>query len=417
MPKKFQTFKCSVCKREVDKPFTPSYANINKCDITLNCTGKLQYVGEKNVGNLNAALVPGVVNWKQRNTKSFTTVETKALKFKPISSSKKYTFTLAVDKELTMVDPLDPSSEIYDKIEITFIKSINVTQLSTEYAFRFSEAQQAGTELSGDDSNYPSKTLVVNEDIHDVYVYLNGVPQLQQFEGGSGDYIVGLNKITMTKVIPEFSTIHVTTKDRATEQECVLTFVNNQSLQGTVVGGWQNINTAKVVTNQIDGSLVNINAVLYTLEDPNALGFDVRLQAKFQNNDSSITFKKTGTSLNKTISLSHMHYSSAAAANIQNGDSILFLLSERGFTIKDRIYTSFAKLGSVKGSSGFLKYVKYKNNYEWHVTENLLEQSKMPIEIKAFTIIDGKTQYDDLVLSTTTPDDQLNLDSSKILGL
>ncbi len=145
MPKKFQTYQCTVCKRTIDFEFDPKYSKSSKCTITMGCSGNLNKIAEKNIGNLQPSFKPGLENWRPRNSKFFENTEVSKEEYINISSSDRFSFTLAVDQNLLLIDPFLPAetSNLFDRLELTVFQLLNKTSIYREYLFRITEQQNA----------------------------------------------------------------------------------------------------------------------------------------------------------------------------------------------------------------------------------------------------------------------------------
>jgi hypothetical protein len=376
MVKKFETFQCSICKRRVDKEFKPAYTKFPKCDITFECNGTLSKINETDVRTLGASFKEGVENWRPRGQQLFVSPELQEEQYVPISSTSDFKFVIGLDETIATFS----SGVFYDKLQLKVTQIKNQSLGYTDFQFTVSQPTTNNLELSGVDSNL--KAVTVSEE-NTVFVFLNGY---QLFET---DYTVGQDKITLRVPTPAFSKINVIVKERAEEVVRTITLTSNQSLKNLLPGAWSNVNTVWCPISKIDGSTpIKQKFVLYTLDNPNELGFNILTQCFMGVNDLSI---KVWNSLN-TLQMEEHSLSN-------NIDSVIGVFSNKLFTCKDRVLTSYFKLSDLRGVKRFLKFSKIRENYEWSISKSTMSQSRNMMVIDSYVVKNGVIQNDPILKS------------------
>lgn len=376
MPKKFQTYQCSICNRKIDKNFTPTHPVIEKCDITYGCLGTLNQVSETNISTLHASFKEGIENWRPRNQQLFVSTEPKENRTIPISSTGDFKFTIGVDLDLATINP----GVYYNKLELKVIQIKDKSLTYRDYQYKITEPTIADLKITGADTNLKelSFSLITNE----VFVFLNG-NQLSI----NTQYTLEPNKITIKIGTPAYSTIHIVVKEKVEDVERTLSFTSNQSLLNLQPSTWSNVGSIICPGTYLDGGIKNQKFALFTLDHPNELGVNVRLQASFKINDQSIKLSSNVFSTTLTTSLTINPY------------AIIGLLSERQFTCKDRILTSYFRFFDLQGVKNFLRYFKFDKNYEWTVSESAITSTPFLIEIEKYVVKNGISQTDPLIIS------------------
>lgn len=368
MPKKFQTYKCNVCKRKIDKEFAPIYSFIHKCNITYKCLGILEKIGEKNVSSLQATFQSGVENWRPRGQTLFVNPEVIVDKVVPLSTSNKRSITIGIDAD---------HAQNFDKLKLKVVQIKDKSLTFNNFQYRVTYTQLPGYSVYGTDSFGNSLSFSLVDDA--VFVFVNG-EQLT-----STDYVLSQNTVGFNIPIQAYSIINLIIKEKSEETERLLSFTSNSGLQNFFPGAWSNVNTINCPITLMDGRVVNKLYKLYTLDDPNELGFNVQLQANFKSDDESIyLFNSTGGS-SLLMSLSGNPY------------SVIGLFSERQFTVKDRILTSYFNLSDIRGTLGFLNFKKVEKYYEWTVSDYSITSTKFLIDVMSYVVQNGIIQYDGII--------------------
>lgn len=392
MPKKFETLECSICKRRVDKEFAPKNAKIQKCTITYGCLGSLKKIGEKDVGQLQSSYEFGLENWRPRNQQFFNSTDLISDQLIPISSTHSRSFTIGIDSEILWIDPF-VQTEKFDTLELSMLQLTNKSQIHTEYLFNV-DAGGDGILLSGEDSSSVKKNLTLDLD-SDIFVFLNGQ---QLIENSTAGFTTSLAEITLPQNsirinvhVDPLSAITVIKRKKSDIAKRTLTFKSNQSLQGTRSGSWANVNEISLILMH-NGNFIQKHYTLFTLENPNELGNDVRLQLNYSKTDG---IKLTRQNFNSRI---------LATADPSLTAPIIGLLAMKPFSIKDRNNNNYYNFFDLVNSSGFLKFFKAHDNFEWHINDALIKSAKNNISIMTFIIQTGKPFEDSLILADKSDD-------------
>lgn len=373
MAKKFETFQCSVCKRKVDKEFSPSYSRFPKCDITFGCLGTLSKIKETDVATLGASFKEGVENWRPRGQQLFVSTELRDEQFVSISSTDTFKFVIGLNIGIAEKAP----GTFYDKLQLKVTQIKNESLTYDDFKFNITNSTTGNLEIVGTDSNLKTLTFTDNDTI---FVFLNGNQLLET------DYVFGLNKITLSVPTPSYSTIDIIVKEKADEVIRTFTFTSNQALRNLQPGAWSNVNVVWVPITTINDQQVKQRFALYTLDEPTELGFNILAQCNLGIDDLTI---KAWNSLNLTEMVEH------SLSN--NLDSVIGLFSNKLFTCKDRVLTSYFKLSDLRGTKRFLKYTKIRKNYEWSISKSTITQTKNLMIIDSYVVKNGIIQVDPIL--------------------
>jgi hypothetical protein len=394
MPKKFQTYKCSTCKRQADKEFDPLHPFISKCDITYGCTGTLKNVGEKDIGDLNATYQYGVENWRPRNQKIFYTPLKADETFIPIKSYENGEFVLGIETRLLKIDPNDSNSEYYDEVELKVIQLTDKTQIFTEYLYQYADANPAGFIVRGPDVN--SATLRLTAE-NEVIVFKNGE---RLVEGELADFVTSItdtslpaNSIKLIDPTNTYCSISIISRKKADAKEVTLKFSATQLLANIEEGTWSNVKSVDVCINLENGTIEERNFTLFKLNNVAELGFDVRIQANIKEYDNSLTLKKDGYQ-DGIQSITGFYQ------NISNFDSIIGLFSKAQFTCRDRVLTNYFNFSDLRGTSGFIKFSKVAGIYEWQISKQLTRECQYLIEVNDFIVVNNVELTDEYILNS-----------------
>lgn len=392
MPKKFQTLECNVCKRRVDKEFTPKIASFPKCTITYGCLGALKKVAEKDVGNLQSSYEYGLENWRPRNQNYFNDSEIEEDVFIPITSTSNRSFTIGVDPDLLWIDPFTKLIQ-YDTIELSVLQMTNKSQIQIEYLYNVSNAA-TNLILSGADSSSDQKTLSFDS-TYDIFVFLNGNQLIENTNNGFSTYLsntlLPVNAIQILTHVPALSKIIVLKRKKGAIEKKSLTFKSNQSLQNVITGAWSNVNEISTLF-YINGTAKNKKYILFTLENPNELGNDVRLQFDYSKSDGIVLKKQNFSSRIK------------ASADPTLDMPLIGVLANKPFSIKDRNYNFFYDFFSLTKPNNAIKFFKAHDVFEWHINSNSLAGFKSPIEIVNFILLSNKPVEDNVILQDSSND-------------
>jgi hypothetical protein len=394
MSKKFEVYQCSICKRKINKEFSPQNPVINKCDITFRCLGTLSKIAETSVPTLGASFKAGVENWRPRGTSSetFTSFELKPEEYVIMSATIDGKIVVGVEQHMA----LKTFGLYFDKLRLNVTQVIkNKSLLYKDYQFKISRSTSGNLVLSGLDTN--RKELKYDANIDTVLVYLNGV----QLDGNS-QYTVGINKVTLLGVMtPEYSTIDVIVKKQSpTEIVKSLNFTSNQALRNLQPGSWSNVTTVTIPINVPTGETVNKDYVLYTLDDSNELGFNTTIQSHFTFNDQSIQ-------LYDSLAPNTILYYSLS----NNPDGVVGLFSEDNnqFSARDRVLSAYVKLSDLRGTIRFMKYLMNSNiratgarQYSWFVTKSAISHSLFRITTESYAVLGGVIQTDPIVIDNSS---------------
>lgn len=398
MPKKFQTFKCTTCRRQIDIAFDPKRPFIEKCNITFGCTGTLKKTGEKDVGALNASYQYGVENWRARGSKTFDNVDIEENKFLQVSACENGEFIIGVAAELVDNTEFFGETGLYDALNLKVIKLSDKSQIFDEYVFKIT-TESVNPVLCGFDNSEVPESLFFNEE-YDVLVFLNGAqlrettPTLQ-----NRDFVTFLNdaslpkySIKITKTLPEMSVVTIIVRKKSNSEIANLQFTSNASLQLSKPSCWSNVDSIKCYVD-VAGEIKEKIYYLFTLNAAAILGYNVRIQANIQTNDGSILLSN-GYRQSQPVSLTSLLNDSDPSLG-SNFDSIIGIFSTGNLEIIDRDYLHFFKLSSLRGTDGFLRFSKTDGKYIWEVSDNVIEQSYYPIEINKFISFNGQYETDD----------------------
>lgn len=314
--KKFITYKCSSCKRTIDKQVNNLQPFINKCDITLNCLGRLKPILVKSTKQL----LPSSSNfedWIPRNVnKPIISNEILPSEFLNLANSITNDLVLAIEE----------SEEIETSIDLKFSIQHENTFPYTEYTYYI---EPGVTSISGKDNSNNSQILKYTSD-DEVLVYLNG-KQITDFTKSIVNnigYVINLNTTTVFK-----STIKIIVYK---QQEIItsnpIKFILNSELYSETNNSWSNI--TKINFN-------NKNYLIYICSDITDIALNSRLNLyPFENNlDLSKCF---------------------------------FLLSNPNFTSIDRNKNQVVPLNNLVEDNTYIKIEIKNNKYECLVTTSAI---------------------------------------------
>ena len=395
MPKKFQTYKCTTCKRTIDIAFDPKRPFIEKCNITFGCTGALSKIGEKDIGNLHASYQYGVENWRGRNEKAYDATPPSEEVFRTFSSCRDHEFVIGVDAEL--VDASATLNVVFDTLKLAAIQLTDKSQIFSEYVFKFSLETISPTLNGVDDSPVP-QALAFDES-HDVLVFLNGVQQLEttamllnrDFVTYLTDTSLPVNSLKFNKTLPEMSVVTVIVRKKIDGKNVTLELTANKILANSKPGPWSNVESIKCYVN-IAGDVKEKTYYLFTIDSAEQAGLNVRLHANVKENDNSINLSHSSGGVTRTESLSSPTHNNPALGS--NFDSVIGIFSNGNLDTTDRDTFSFFRFSKLRGTDGFLKFMKIDNKYLWVVSDSVIEKSYYPIEINNYIIVNGQYKTD-----------------------
>lgn len=157
-------YKCDTCHREIETELDPFRPDLNKCNITYRCEGKLSKTGET---RLRSELVPlpqaGLDNWRKRGVEAIAELVEAAPVWVTALSSDNY-IAIAVKR-------VGPPPAINHQLHIILNMLSNSVRPFVEYTYTLAPLTKIVTGL---DVN--SKNLRFNAN-DQVFVYVNGVEQ------------------------------------------------------------------------------------------------------------------------------------------------------------------------------------------------------------------------------------------------
>lgn len=247
--KKYLTSVCDTCNRSIDRLVNLTHFSIDKCVITLGCTGRLlPAVYNSNANTISSPLV-GVTDWYPRG-KTITDIRTiSELELVNLSTGSLGQIVLAVPG---IEPPEDETSSITLKIKTDLPKEYRQYTYRKEGIFRIISGIESGIEKKSLHFN----TKGIDSDIIEVYV--NGVErklglELDDYQIWNGSLsLVPPNTISFNSDIMQAGIIQIDiiiSKEQSSST-VEITFNRNkldESRKG--LGAYENVNYIELITD------------------------------------------------------------------------------------------------------------------------------------------------------------------------
>lgn len=330
--KKFITYRCTICNRNIDKQINNLQPFVNKCDITLNCRGRLKPIRVKNVKNILPTR-SGLNDWIPRDRELIDQVLLEQETFSGIEASFENHLVLAVKQ-----------NNISEDLQLIFSVQHEKNFDYIEYTYNV----DPGTiSISGKDNSVNNQILKYTVE-DDILIYVNG-QQIAESSNSDGftrtlvndvGYLINFNspisKKSLVKVVVyKYQIISISNP---------ISFTRNENLNSNRGNAWDNINEVS-----INGEKYNI----YICSDITNITKNSRLNLYPAENDLDLS-------------------------------EAFFLLSRPNYTCKDRNVWQLVPLNNLVEDVTYIKsYIKNKS-YKLDVTNRAIIDLASPISYVQF---------------------------------
>lgn len=268
--KKYITYKCNQCKRTIDKQINNLQPFLDKCDITLNCRGKLKPIFIKSTRNLRASS-SDLEDWMPRYNDNY--IQSKQIEkpeFINLANSFNNHLVLAVEEQQFNDSNIELKFSIQHENNFNYI----------EYTYY---VEPGTTSLSGKDNSNNSQILrYTSED--ELIIYVNGkqilesadIDGFQKAIVNNVGYIINFNFPILFK-----STIKIIVyKQQPIIESNPIEFKLNSELVNNSEISWDNI--TKIHFN-------NKNYLIYICSDITNISMNSRLNLYPSENDLDLS--------------------------------------------------------------------------------------------------------------------------------
>lgn len=376
--KNYLRYACTVCERTIDKLVDRSRFIPDKCNITLNCQGRLVPVEYKGSAEINPAPKTNIVDWYPRGT-TFSIAE--------ISNEELVSAYTGAANQLVLAVALPAPPPPGAQVTLTLTARSSAPKTYRQYVFR--KDAQFST-ISGVEAGPAKKALrysVTGPDPDLVEVFVDGV----RYEEGTGPNNFQLNDGSLTPAVPpntvSFNSpipvsgntqVDVIVSKLVPLETELLVFSLNEGGPTRPSGAWENI-------RQIER--LGTTYFLFTHDLSTSSGLT----------ENSILFP--GEELTASFQPIPIPLSSCQ-----------LLLARKPFTQVDRYPDIVVSLSALDGQGDYLKYHKVDGAMELDVTKQTLTQLYPPGKLVKIAV------EETLKEPPGFNDEQLVVDGSVVVG-
>lgn len=331
--KKYITYKCNQCKRTIDKQINNLQPFIDKCDITLNCRGKLKPIFVKSTRNLRASS-SDLQDWMPKDIDLVKETILDQVTFTNLANSFDNHLVLAVEQ----------SDEFLSTINLVF-------SVQKENNFNYSEftyyTNPETNSISGKDSS--NSGLILKYSVSDeIEVFVNGKQYIENLDFtrsliNDEGYIINFNSTLRVK-----STVKIIVyKQQEILKSNPLEFKINAKLNLVDAISWGNIE--KISFN-------NKNYLIYICSDITAIGVNARL---------NLYPAENSLDLDKCFFLLSKPNFSAVDRNISQVIPLNNLIEDNTYVkinIKDGKYYCAVTTAAIIDLYPIINYLQFKSN-------------------------------------------------------